>query len=246
MLEVPVTAPYSEMYRTSSNQRQPIGTGMVTQDGRWFRYGRLGGSAITLPARLFQSEVPHANWDELAVAAAAVGAKTVTVTLGAQLVAADDFNGGYLLVEDDTGEGFEYLIEDTPAIAASAAGAISLVNGLIVALVAATTVSLLKHPLDDMIIHPSPPTAAVAGVNKVAMAANAFGWFQVRGLCAVLTEGTLVIGDSVQASSTTDGAVTPFTLTEGTPNAEITPVVGHCVSVGATTEHSPILLNLPL
>jgi len=242
ILQVPGTARLTAPYDFGATQSWPLGTQLMTFDGRTYRYGENDGT-LDVTGTLYQSEVPDANWDELAVAAAAIGATSVTVTFGATAVTADDFNGGYLLVEDDAGEGFAYVVEDTPAVSASTAGAISLAHGIEVALTASSTVITLKHPGKDVIIHPSPPTAALWGVAAAPIAANQFGWYQSKGVCAVLTEGTPIIGEAVRASETTDGTVTLQDFDEADDaNAG---QIGIAIAVSATGEHSPIMLDIP-
>ena len=107
-------------------------------------------------------------------------------------------------------------------------------------LVADATATVLHHPYRKVIVHPSPQTAQLVGVTVAAVAANAYCWLQYSGPCAVLTQGTLVIGDSCVPSATVDGAVMPSAAfeTDG-------PMVGHVMAVNADTEYSPIWLGLP-
>ena len=248
-----------EQFSVYSEKRHPLGTLMALPDGRSYRFANIGGTAIAT-ARVCQSEVPGANFDELVVPAAeAAEETTVEITNGATTIAANLFNEGYINVEDDAGEGHLYKIKSHEVEGAGSANfdvniergkfydddAGGNKHGLVVAWTSATTVGLTRNPYDDVIIHPSPPTAAVVGCTPRALAANKFGWLQVKGPASVLTEGTLVIADSVQPSSSADGAVTPMTLTEGTPNTEIAANVGVCMEVAATTEESLIALQIP-
>lgn len=252
-----------EQFSVYNSQRWPVGMKGILPDGREFRFAEVGGSNIAT-ARVCQSEVPGANFDELAVPAAeAINQTVLTITNGVTTIAKDDFKEGYINVEDDTGEGHLYKIKTNAAEGAGSANFdVTIENsqrweetatansgakakGIVVAWTTATTVGLTKSPYRDVIIHPSPPTAAVVGATCRALAANLFGWLQVKGPASVLTEGTLVIADSVQPSSSADGAVTPMTLTEGTPNTEIAANVGVCMEVAATTEESLIALSIP-
>lgn len=240
-----LNGPEGEQFNTYTTKRWPLGTKMVLQDGRAFRFA-LNGAVALSAGRLVQSPVPGANFDELAIPAAVpIGTRAFNITNGATTITADQFADGYLNVEDDTGEGHLYSIAGNDAEAVGSANfEVRLKRGIIVALTTATTVGLTRNPFAAVIVHPSPNTARVLGVTPVAVAAGAYFWLQTSGPCSVLTEGTLVIGLSCQPSSTADGAVTPFTLTEGTPNTEITPVVGHVMEVAATTEHSLVHLLL--
>jgi hypothetical protein len=247
-----------EQFSVYSEQRHPYGTLMCLPDGRRYRFAEIGATNIVAGA-LCQAEVPGANFDELAVpAAVAQEATTLGITNGSTAINADDFNEGYVNVEDDIGEGHLYKIKDTPAVGSTnlasieiergkwqddpSAGDPNSKHGIVVAWTTATTVGLTKNPFKDVIIHPSPNTAVLTGVTPRALAANKFGWLQVGGPASVITQGTLAIGLSCQPSSSADGAVAPFTLTEGTPNTEITPVCGNVMEVAATTEES--LVNL--
>jgi hypothetical protein len=213
---------------------------MVSQDGRAWRYTEAGGTAL-VAGTVYQSEVPNAADDDLAVAAAAVGARSITITANAEAIVADEFNGGYMVVQDDAGEGRAYLVEDTPAASASTAFSLLLAHGLEVAATAATTVLLLKHPLKDVIIHPSPPTAPVVGVAAAAITEDQFGWLQVEGIASVLAEGTLVIQQHVRASETTDGAVADLDYDEAGRNEAI---LGIVAEVSITAEHSAVNLSI--
>lgn len=245
-ITAPGTAKLSEPYNTYSNRRYPLGTLLITQDGRKFRFCENGAVALSAGV-VVQSPVPGANFDELAIpAAVAAGARAFSITNGATAITADQFAGGYLNVEDDAGEGHLYLIEGNAAEAAgSAAFEIRLASGIETALTTASTVGLTQHPFADVIIHPSPATARLVGAAPHAVAANEFFWAQVGGPASVLTEGTLVINEKAFDSATADGAAAPGVLTEGTPNTGLGQhEVGIVMEVAATTEHSLLFLTL--
>ena len=229
-----------EHLRTYSTKRWPYGTKLILQDGREFRFAEVGAVALTVGV-LVQSEVPGANFDALALpAAVSANAKSFDITNGATTIAAGDFDEGFINVEDDAGEGHLYKIVDHDAEAAgSAAFTVFLASGVIVAMTTATTVGIVKHPTKDVIIHPSPQTAAIVGAVTRAQSANQFGWLQVKGPASVQVQGTHVIGDLVVPSATTDGACMPSAAieTDGPP-------VGVCMEVAATTEHGLVALDI--
>jgi len=222
--------------------RHPWGTILVTPSGRQFRYARAGG---TIPAgNLVQSEIPEANWDELAVDIPGIGTKVLSVTLGATAMDLNEVAQGYLNVEDDTGEGYAYRIANHLAIASAGTGNFNLDTGVKLAFVAATTVGVHKNPYRDFIIHASVNTALLLGVTQMAVVAGDCCWLQTKGPCSVLIDGTVIIGLSVMASNATDGSVEAWGLTEAAPPTEITPIVGHVIEVAATTEFGMIELKL--
>lgn len=234
--------------RKSTLNRGPHGLGTLLQfgDGRAFRYVKNGGTAM-LPGKLYQRKVPGANYDELVIPTAqAAGATSITVTNGATAVTLNQFKDGWLGVEDDTGEGYNYLIASNTADSGTGAVTVVLADalGLKEAITTSTTVGLYENKYDAVIVHPSPPTSAVAGVATHAMPASYYGWVQVRGECQVLIDGTVVIGKSVMPSTNTDGAVMAWALTEATPNTEIGTIVGIVSEVAATTEYGLIDLKL--
>lgn len=220
-----------------------LGQKMELPDGRVFRFVKNGATEI--PAgRVVQAPVPSANLDELVTAAAAVGATRITITTGSTALTKDTV--AYVNVEDDAGEGHLYAVASNPAIATTTTDALDLypTDPVKVAITAASTTTVVISPYTGVIIHPSPSTAPVLGVTQTTLAANYYGWVQTRGLCSVLTDGTLVIGNSVMASDAVDGAVEPWGLTEATPNTEIEPAIGIVHEVAADTEHSLVFLRI--
>lgn len=239
-----------EIYKTYSTPKHRLGTLLEFPDGRRFRF-TLNGAAIINQARLVQSVVPVAAAVNIAVqAAAAVGALVINVTLGATAVVANQYKDGYIYINDagsdTTTEGYMYRIKSHLANAGSATLALNLYEDspVKVALTTNSEATLHHNPYYATIIHPSPPTGLTVGVTPTNIPANAYYWCQTKGLCPVLTDGTLVQARTAMPSGSVDGAVSPLTLTEATPNTELQYAVGLVASVNATTEQSLIRLNL--
>lgn len=205
-----------------ASPQYPNGQRGLLPDGRQFRYAKAGGTAL-VAGRLYQSGTPTdlSNFANLAVpAAVAAGATEVTVTNGGTALTENQFTGGYALVEAADGAGFLYQVARHNAAAGAAAVVLVLENGeaLVEALTTSSKVTLVPAPNSGVIIHPSPPTFPVAGVAVNDLGAGKWGWLQTRGPAGVLQQGTIVAGEAVIASTSTDGAVAPFALTEGAPN----------------------------
>ena len=230
-------APYvTSQYRSSVT----LGTVGRTEDDRYFRWSKAGAVALA-PGKLMQSEVPGANFSAMTIPTAqAIGAKDITVTNGATAITANMFRDGYINFVTSTGAGALYRIASHPAADAAASCVITLENGLAAAIAATTTADLIKHKCDAVIIHPSPPTAAVIGVPLVAVTAAYYFWAQVHGPCSVLTDGTLVIGKLCMPSASVDGAAATYT-TGG--DDEI--IVGQVMKVDADQTYSIVDLDLP-
>lgn len=172
-----------------------------------YRYGLAGAVDITV-GTLCQSPVPAAAQIDLVPSTSyAVGTRVINVTLGAA-VTANEYAGGWLYVNDGTGQGQKLTILSHPAAAGGAACAFTCLEGLTIALdTADSLISLVANPWSQVIIHPSPPTAGLTGVPNRNITAAHYGWFQTRGPCPVLIDGTVYIYQEVIPSSVVDGAV---------------------------------------
>ena len=221
-----------------------------------YRFCRMG-SVAGVAGKLYQSELPDANFDTLAVPApSSLTAATrynnqtdriLRVTLPANAIIANLWAQGYAEIEAvaGAGEGYKYRIRDHVASAGSEDVNFNLVagDGLQVTLNTSDKVTFIKNPYADVVVHPSPPTAHLAGVCVGVIPAGGYGWLQVGGIATMLIEGTVVINQMVMPSSAVDGAVLAFALTEATPNTIIQPEVGRVVEVAPTTDYGAIWLT---
>lgn len=228
-------------FAESSTQQLPLGTFMMYGD-RWFRYAENGGTALAA-GKVVQSEVPIAGNITAAVNTAAAGDASVEFTEGGTAgIAVNSMAGGYLNVDDATGEGHLLRIQKNDAISTSGAGTIFLSDPVVTAFEAASTCTIIKSPWKDVIIHASPPTAMVSGVPPIPVTADYFFWAQTHGPASVLTDGTVVIGEQVRgAEGSADGAVAALDYDESGRDEA---VVGYVMSVAATTKYSTIFLTI--
>ncbi len=223
LLPIVAGAPGTQFNENTNQQGHPLGSEMVFADGRRYKYALCTSVAIAA-ARLCAQTLNAADHDDLAVqAAAAAGQKTVTVTNGSTTaIGVDDLKDGYLSIDDDAGEGHLYTIKSNGAAATGATVTLELYENLQVALTTATTVTLFRNPYGRVIIHPSPPLTMLTGVTPMAITADNYHWQQIRGPASVLEEATtaaIIIGEYVDASDETDGAVerADHSITDGTP-----------------------------
>lgn len=250
-----------EQFNSYTDQRWPLGTRMILQDGREYRFARNGSGAATA-GLLFQSEVPDSNFDTLAVPAATstyntAGLRTLRVTLPASAITKNLWAEGFAVTEAaaGAGEGYAYKIVSHAASAGSEDVDFTLATPLKHTLNTSDKITFIKHPLADVIIHPAPPTAALAGVVAGAIAASSYGWLAIRGIQAVLVAGTHVIGGGLIATSTVtgtpDGSVEAAGIgitTTAATIAQITEVtgslIGTCVEVAPTTGYGSAQLRM--
>jgi len=194
-----------------------VGTRMILPDGRVFRYAFSNGAVGA--GKGVQSSIALANQDtDLVPAAAAVGAKSVTLTFGTSPntdVTADQYANGYLFVNDEAGEGHVYRIKGTGAhiaadVSASPAVVINLQDGdtIATALTTSSEVGLVANPYQDVIITPgAAQTARCVGYAAAEVADNTYFWAQTWGEAALFADGTLVIFEPLRVSDGTPGAV---------------------------------------
>ena len=246
-----VKLPEPDVRAESVTQLLPIGTALITDDGV-FRYAKNGAAAVTIGKLLQQAVVASDHLKDLAVAAAAaVGATSVTITNGATTaITADMYKDGWLFVNDAVGEGAKYKIKSHPAAAVGASCVITLVDPIEVALTTLSQVGLRKNLYDGVVVNPTTQTGIPVGVvNHSSFTAAYYAWIKTKGIVALLTNGTVIVGRMVAPGATIPGSVDtyPITLVEGAPNTYApgdNPCVGVVMSVGADTEYSLVKIDL--
>lgn len=220
-------------FSSSAVQAHPLGELAVTNDGRKFRYVLNGGVAM-IPGSLYMSPVVVANHQNMATATAAIGAKTISVTLGATAVTANQYRGAYLVINAGTGLGLSYKIASHPAAALSTAVVLTLEDPIITATAVADTKScLIYSPFQGVIA--SVNTAKPAGVAVYAVAANEYGWLQTHGVCSGLNQAATAVNLGL-AASTTSGAMETVAAT--------TSQIATALQAGVTTECRAIFIRL--
>lgn len=235
-------------YETYHEQRYPYGQVLETPDGRLFRFAKMGATA-GVAAKLYQSEVPDAQFDTLVVATgAAVGGSSLIITNGTTAVTENEFTEGTVTVETAVGLGAQYPIRDNSSAANGAALTVTLMDGVTFqSVVTAGThaVTITKNPWLDIIIHPSPPTAMVIGVPVSVIPATAYGWVQTQGFGSVLADASgtaIVIGQEVRPSEDDDGAVATLNYDEAAQADR--GVVGVAMDAGVDAQFFGVFLKL--
>lgn len=228
--------PQALMTSTSTADQLQVGTRSESADGRQFVYVKAGASAL-VPGTLQQGPAIVADHQNIAVAAAAaIGATTITVTLGATAATANQYAGGYVVVNDVTGEGNTYLVSSHPAADASASLVLTLSDAVNVALTTSSQVSLIANPYNGVIINPTTPTGVPVGVAVYAVAAGEYGWIQTRGAVSCLNDGNTTVGLAVAPSQSVAGAVKTGATTLDS--------VGSALQTAVSTEYNCISIRL--
>lgn len=235
-----------DIFTIDSIQRYPISSKLELEDNI-FRYAEFGGT--TKAGDLIASEAPDAAHDALTAgtdgsvlgvaASFAAGSKVINISDTITLVL-NEYAGGRLYLEVNTGRGYSYHIESHDAPASDALFVIK--HGLAVPIDATTELVLIKNKFKEILIQPTSIAAPCVGVSAGVGADGSFGWVTTRGPASVLTSGTVIIGEHVRAiGATTAGACIALNR-DG--SAEDEQSVGYVMDVGVTTGQSLIFMQV--
>lgn len=221
-----------------------VGTRWDLSDGGEVILVSTGASTTTASGFLYQDPALVANHQGLTVTAVQAYSNngntpaTVTVTLGATALTANQYQGGFLLVQSGTGIGQTLRITENPAALSSGTGVvITLEDAPNTALTTSSVVSLIPPHGANVIINPTTPSNVPAGIALYPISPASYGFLKVKGLVGAVSDASIAsVGNSIAASTTTAGTVTLFVATKTyLGSAAIT-----AVSAGAY----PVILNI--
>jgi hypothetical protein len=200
-----------DLFEESVSPQHNLGELYVAPNGSKYRYTRAGAVAL-VAGDLQQSAAEDTNYSSMAVqAAAAIGAVKIPVTLGGTAVTSGQFDEGILVVSKVTGIG-QYFNIVRHDVQTSTTGTCNFYvdRPLKVALDTTSTVTVMKNPYDDIIIHPTTSTGKAVGVALTARTIAYYGWVQSGGLAACLGDATAstAANQALSPSVSTAGAVT--------------------------------------
>ena len=222
----------------STTRQMTLGSYAESSDGRGWRYGLVGATAL-VPGKSYQSAALDATNQTVsggfAVAAASLGATsvvtTVNLTLAANLVA-----DGYLSVNVTPGLGQLYRIKGNTAAAAGVC-TFTLEDPIRVALTTASRVIVVRHPYSGMVVEPGTPTGVICGVASHIVTAAQFGWIQTFGPASVQFTGTGAAGKAV-------GSLSGGTSGSSAPAIAATNILGYHMATGITAEYAFVFLTI--
>jgi hypothetical protein len=226
-----IIKPAQGIYEESATQKAEIGFRLLVGD-RVFRYAYAGGTALAAGKLMTSAQLP-AEVNKAVEADAAAGTYEVTVTTSAaQLYLAE----GYMVVNDDAGEGLSYRIKSSAANADTATSTdIVLYDPIVTALTTSSEVELYGSPYYDLDLS-ADVTDHISGIPPIPVTANYYFWLQTWGPCGCLVGNTTAAGDLL-VPHTTDGSVCPGSVF--TSN-----IVGFALTAGTTGEYNGIFLRL--
>ena len=218
----------------SATQQHDLGTRVSTPDGRAFRYAKAGEALVA--GTLLQAPVEKTNHQDLTPSIAAIGATSITVTLGATAATANYYAEGWALVTVTPGVGYMYKIKSHPAADSSGSLTITLEDPLKIAITATSRIDLVVNPYSGVIINPTTATSCPIGAATYVMTSAYYGWIQTHGPAVLLKDGGSTVGTNVSASNGTAGAV------EAAVTAQA--AIGFAMTGIATTEYGAVYLTL--
>jgi len=201
-----------------------------------YSYGRLAAAAVTAGKCVTHAASIAHHFDLTPTAGVAAGETAISVETAGTDITLNQYAGGYLYINDAAGEGQMLRIQSNPAHDHSADPSIVITcyDDLATAITTSSRVTLIPDPRSGQIVQAATTTGATLGVTVVDMAASAYGWFAVSGPQAVLTSGTLVVGNHAVPLGAA-GAVGPAA-------GDVIQVIGTVMIVNVTTDYS--LINL--
>ena len=221
----------------------PVGTRAALEDGRVFYYARNRSTALVAGV-LLTAELQTAEFVDLATADGVVaGDTTITPTTGATAITVNEYAGGYVIVQDATGEGKTYTIKSHPLIAGTSAVVLTLDDPVNVDFHNDVTITMIKNLWADVIIAPAAAAHIPVGVSNVAVPAGTTNpqwfWCQTWGMCSVWQDETPTIGQLVGSGPDTAGQV-------GVWNGPATPepIVGVSTWTAVAAEYNATVLMI--
>jgi len=234
--------PDGEQFNLYATQRWPLGTKLSIQDGRTFRFAKAGGTILVV-GDLLTAAANVANDVGRTGIATAAGSRAPTLTTGGA-VTANFYAEGFWNTSVTPGGGESRKIDNH--LAGTTATVYNLAPGHSIGTAITTTsrIDLIKNPYDAVIQAPvTTTTGAPVGVAVTAIAATTgCGWIQTKGMAAVLTSGTVVLGSPVNNIQVAGAVGPPENTTVATLAKQH--VVGICQRVAASGAWSSILLSL--
>ncbi len=219
----------SNIYTPTIDQKHTLGVEFDMNDGtgRWFRYCSGNSSAILAKALMNQAEAVTANWvDEPQTVSGGAVVATIgdtAITLLVQTApTANQWDDGWLLVNNGTGKGELYLIK-SHTLTTNPVVQIVDEGGIRTTTVDGTDITILKNLHNGTIVVPAGAgTNTPIGVSLAAVPIDYFYWAQFRGPCPMLVDtngggAALVPGNMCgePAAAQDDGTVGVFE-TDGT------------------------------
>lgn len=220
-------------FSSTSTAQHRIGQQAHAGDGRKYRYVYAGGAALVVGNAL-QAPAQNTGHDQLTPSAASIGAASITVTPDSGAITANQYSGGYAVIDTTPGLGYVYQIASHPSWSS---GTLVLTlapeDSVQVALTTDSRVTLVSNPYRNVIQCPQTTATNVpVGGAIYPITLNEYGWIQSGGPGSALIDGTPAVGQPVTNVASVAGSLAVH-------SAEL-PSVAHMLVTGVNTKVLPV------
>ena len=217
----------------TSAQKHKLGTRAVLPDGRVFYYAKEDGTGIASAGFIVDGVglVAAHDMDCTATAAHSVGDTTISIEVPTTDLTKNQYADGYLVFNDDGGEGEVYRIKSHPAHDTSDDNTVIITideeDGIRTALTTSTEAQLVYNPYTNikLIDGDGTQTTGPLGVTTIPVTASYYCWIQTAGISSVAVSGTtvMVLGDAIEVSQV-NGQSGTATLHDSSGATDLMPI----------------------
>lgn len=204
---------------------------------RFYRYALAGASTLAPGKLAVNADVNSDAVNKTIAASAVVGATSLTVDVSGTIVA-DVYAGGFLTINDATGEGINYLVRGNTGRTGAGEITVFLQDALAVAVTVDVSEYTLKvNDYASIVISATDQADLPVGVPNVSITNAYYGWVQVSGPCSVLWDEAVAKGLALTIGTGVAGAVEAL-------DAAGEPQIGVASMAGVDTEYQEAFLQM--
>jgi hypothetical protein len=225
------------VFQESSTQLHQLGLIGQTEDGRLFRYAKMG-EAIGAGELTVSPAIDSAEVDMAVTVAAAIGTKKVTFTHAATTAAANEYANGFMIVSSGTGIGQTLRINSHAALTSGGTSSVlNLKDPLVVALATDSTIDIERNPWLNVVTTANSVTVPTGGA-LIAFTSAYYGWLQTRGVFGARADGTVTAGYGLMMDASTAGDVDLV----GTATQQY--IIGNAIQATASGKYHAVYLKI--
>ncbi|KKL71894.1 hypothetical protein LCGC14_2090370 [marine sediment metagenome] len=236
-----------ELWHNSATETVPVGTLMIIEDGRSFRFCEIAASVTTVVGGLLQAEVHTTDQSGEAVGTLDAGVTRLTgVGSTSSGLTLNEYVNGYAYTDNAVTLPMMRIRANSAITAGDSDGTIDLYIKTPTAIASGNTLCYIKNPWRDVILKPaSAETAPAIGINKVVITADQFGWVQTSGPASALydasTTAIATIGDPIAPDQAVASAISG--IADSTTDTVI--IIGNALGVvEGDTNQTPVFLRM--
>lgn len=221
-----------------------VGTRYDLSDGREVIFVQAGATTISTAGLLCQDAAVVPNHQGLTTVSFTAYSSngnvpaSAVVTLGNTAATANQYAGGYALIDSGPGIGQTLRIASNTAAAGSGTIAVVFEDGPNTALTTSSTVCLWPAHGAGVVVFPTTPTNAPVGVTLYPLTATYCGFLTSKGIAAVASDATPAsVGGEVAASTSVAGNTGAASGTGAT-------LIGTAAILGVSGKSRAVFVNL--